>query len=77
MSAIDSIPAEKMDIASGSSLVLPTSSPALSARSCDLEGSSDSSSQSISPTFKDGVPLNYSLPKCFSASVMESLEKRI
>ena len=50
MSAGDSIPAEKMDTASGSSLVLPISSPASSARSCDLEGSSDSSSQSISPT---------------------------
>ena len=76
MSASDSIPAEKMDTASGSSLVLPTSSPASSARSYDLEGSSDNSSQSISPTFKDGVPVNYSLPKCFSAGVMESLEKK-
>lgn len=76
MSTSDSIPAEKVDTASGSSLVPPISSPASSARSRDYEGSSDSSSQAISPIFKDGVPVNYSLPKCFSAVVMESLEKK-
>ena len=75
MSANDSIPTEKMDTASGSSLVPPASSSASSAIS-DYEGSSDNSSHPISPIFKDGVPVNYSLPKCFSASVMESLAKK-
>lgn len=36
--------------------------------------SSDSSLQPISPVFKDGVPVYHSLPKCFSATVIESLE---
>ena len=38
--------------------------------------SSDSSSLSLTTTFKDGVPINYSLPKCFSASVMQSLDNK-
>ena len=57
MSANYSIPGEKVDTASGSSLVLPTSSPASSARSYDLDGSSDSSLQSVSPIFEEGVHL--------------------
>ena len=64
-----------MDTASGPSSALSISSPAPSTRSCDYEGSSDSSSRPISPIFKDGVLIDYSLPKCFSASVMESLKK--
>lgn len=67
---------DKMDTASGSLLPLSTSSPTLSARSCDYQASSDSSSRPISPVFKEGVPVNYSLPKCFSSTVMESLEKK-
>ena len=51
-SSSDTLPAEKMATASGSSPAPSTSSPALSARSCDYEGSSDSSSQPISPIFK-------------------------
>ena len=75
-SSSDAIPAEKMATTSGSSPAPSTSSAALSARSCDYEGSSDSSSQPISLIFKDGVPVNYSHPKCFSASVMESSQKK-
>ena len=74
-SSSDPIPAEKKDAASGSSLSLSTASSAQSARCCDYEGSSDSSSLPTSPIFKDGVPVNYSLPKCFSANVMESLDE--
>ena len=60
------------------SLSVPStpSSKSVSTRSCDYEGSSDSSSQSVKTTFKDGVPLNYTLPKCFSSNVMESLESK-
>ena len=35
-------------------------------RSCNYEGSSNSNSQSIKMMFKDGVPVNYSVPKCFT-----------
>lgn len=48
----------------------------LSARSRDYLASSDSSSRPISPVFKEGVPVGYCLPKCFSATVMESLERK-
>ena len=60
------------------SSIPPTKSPcpSTSASRSDLDVSSDSSSQSVKTTFKEGVPVNYALPKCFSASVMQSLDNK-
>ena len=64
----------KGSVAAGSRVVSDPETP--SSLSCRTGGSTDSSSLSITPTFKDGVPVNYSLPKCFSACMMESLENK-
>ncbi len=43
----------------------------------EYEGSIDSSAQSISIRFKDGIPQDYSLPRAFSSVVMDSLQKEV
>ena len=71
-----SVPDESMSAAPGPLSRPSTSSPSESTKSCDYQASSDSSSQAISPVFRDGIPVSYSLPKCFSSAVIESLEKK-
>ena len=70
------VPDDNVDTGPGPLSPPSTSTPSLSTQSCDYQASSDSSSQPISPIFRDGVPVSYSLPKCFSSNVMECLEKK-
>lgn len=55
--------------------VLVSSTPPVSTHSAEYEGSCESV-RSITPTFRDGVPQNYSLPKAFSSAVMGALQKK-
>ena len=57
---------------SGSTMSLHSPGPT------DYEGSvsTDSNVQAINSVFRNGVPVNYTLPKAFSKAVMKSLDRK-